>query len=123
MYGNPTLRLFFRTYFTLCILRAIRSGVSSVVIITLIGMFVVMQLVYIHQKLSIEGGLFAYYSCQPDLGVVFYQCLHIPVGYLQVLYKVKVGVLRPIQQPGSYWDRSSELPLVGLEPTEVTVYD
>ena len=36
---------------------------------------------------------------------------------------VKVGVLRPIQQPGSYWDRSSELPLVGLEPTEVTAYD
>ena len=36
--------------------------------------------------------------------------------------KVKVGVLRPVQQPGSYWDRSSELPLVGLEPTEVTAY-
>ena len=34
-----------------------------------------------------------------------------------------VGVLRPVQQPGSYWDRSSELPLVGLEPTEVTAYD
>ena len=33
------------------------------------------------------------------------------------------GVLRPVQQPGSYWDRSSELPLVGLEPTEVTAYD
>ena len=39
------------------------------------------------------------------------------------LDKVKVGVLRPVQQPGSYWDRSSELPLVGLEPTEVTAYD
>ena len=39
------------------------------------------------------------------------------------LTKVKVGVLRPVQQPGSYWDRSSELPLVGLEPTEVTAYD
>ena len=37
--------------------------------------------------------------------------------------KVKVGVLRPVQQPGSCWDRSSELPLVGLEPTEVTAYD
>ena len=37
--------------------------------------------------------------------------------------KVKVGVLHPVQQPGSYWDRSSELPLVGLEPTEVTAYD
>ena len=35
----------------------------------------------------------------------------------------KVGLLRPVQQPGSYWDRSSELPLVGLEPTEVTAYD
>ena len=48
-------------------------------------------------------------------------------GYLGfqhgVLCKVKVGVLRPVQQPGSYWDRSSELPLVGLEPTEVTAYD
>ena len=39
------------------------------------------------------------------------------------LTKVKVGVLRPVQQPGSYWDRSSELPLLGLEPTEVTAYD
>ena len=39
------------------------------------------------------------------------------------LVKVKVGVLRPVQQPGSYWDRSSELPLVGLEPKEVTAYD
>ena len=37
--------------------------------------------------------------------------------------KVKVGVLRLVQQPGSYWDRFSELPLVGLEPTEVTAYD
>ena len=37
--------------------------------------------------------------------------------------KVKVGVLRSVQQPGSYWDRSSELSLVGLEPTEVTAYD
>ena len=37
--------------------------------------------------------------------------------------KVKVGVLRPVQQPGSYWDRSSALPLVGLEPTEMTAYD
>ena len=35
----------------------------------------------------------------------------------------KLGFLRPVQQPGSYWDRSSELPLVGLEPTEVTAYD
>ena len=41
----------------------------------------------------------------------------------EIKVKVKVGVLRPVQQPGSYWDRSSELPLVGLEPTEVTAYD
>ena len=52
-----------------------------------------------------------------------------PVGFTNILLvaflwsKVKVGVLRPVQQPGSYWDRSSELPLVGLEPTEVTAYD
>ena len=38
-------------------------------------------------------------------------------------FESKVGVLRPVQQPGSYWDRSSELPLVGLKPTEVTAYD
>ena len=44
-------------------------------------------------------------------------------GCTIVYAKVKVGVLRPVQQPGSYWDRSSELPLVGLEPTEVTAYD
>ena len=45
------------------------------------------------------------------------------IEHLQPIAKVKVGVLRPVQQPGSYWDRSSELPLVGLEPTEVTAYD
>ena len=33
-------------------------------------------------------------------------------------YKVKGGVLRPVQQPGSYWDRSSAMPLVGVEPTQ-----
>ena len=32
---------------------------------------VVMQLVFIHKKLTMEGSLFAYYSFQPDLGVVF----------------------------------------------------
>ena len=47
-------------------------------------------------------------------------CLYIKYIYI---YKVKVGVLRPVQQPGSYWDRSSDLPLVGLEPTEVTAHD
>ena len=49
-------------------------------------------------------------------------CMPIIVDNM-VFDKVKVGVLRPVQQPGSYWDRSSELPLVGLEPTEVTAYD
>ena len=34
------------------------------------------------------------------------------------LVKVKVGVLHPIQQPGPYWDRSSALSLVGVEPTQ-----
>ena len=38
-------------------------------------------------------------------------------------YKVKVGVLRPVQQPGSYMDKSSALPLVGLEPQEMAAYD
>ena len=31
--------------------------------------------------------------------------------------KFKYGVLRPVQQPGLYWDGSSVLPLVGVEPT------
>ena len=30
--------------------------------------------------------------------------------------KVKVGILRPVQQPGSYWVCFSALPVVGLEP-------
>ena len=37
--------------------------------------------------------------------------------------KDEVGVLHPVQQPGSYWDRSSALPLVGLEPIEVRAYN
>ena len=32
----------------------------------------------------------------------------------QYLDKVKVGALLPVQQPGSYWERSSALPLVGV---------
>ena len=52
-------------------------------------------------------------------------CARSPIWMLSLLLqwlgpKVKVGVLRPVQQPGSYWDRPSELPLVRLEPTEVT---
>ena len=30
--------------------------------------------------------------------------------------KVKVGVLHPVQQPWSYWERSSVLPLLGSHP-------
>ena len=32
--------------------------------------------------------------------------------------KVKVYVLRPVQQPGSNWDGSAALPPVGVEPTQ-----
>ena len=32
--------------------------------------------------------------------------------------KVKVGVLIPVQQPGSHWDRSSALSLVVVYPTQ-----
>ena len=45
------------------------------------------------------------------------------IKYLLVTVKVKVGILRPVQQTGSYWDRSPALSLLGLEPTEVTSYD
>ena len=45
------------------------------------------------------------------------------IKYFLSLKRSKFGVLRPVQQPGSYWDRSSALPLVGLEPPEVTAYD
>ena len=55
--------------------------------------------------------------------LVFPQACLLSITQLFKFDKVKVGVLRPVQQPGSYWDRSSELPLVGLEPTEVTAYD
>ena len=55
---------------------------------------------------------FLTFLISPDIFIVLF-----------VIVKVKVGVLCPVQQPGSYWDRSSELPLVGLEPTEVTAYD
>ena len=32
--------------------------------------------------------------------------------------KVKVGFICPVQQPRSYWDRFSALPIVGVEPTQ-----
>ena len=40
------------------------------------------------------------------------------LGLWPSVAKVKVGFLRPVQQPGSYWDWSSRLPLVGVEPTQ-----
>ena len=59
-------------------------------------------------------------SCDVDgYDIDGYKVIHV----IRKTKLVKVGVLRPVQQPGSYWDRSSELPLVGLEPTEVTAYD
>ena len=34
-------------------------------------------------------------------------------------FKVKeIGVLHPIQQPESYWDRPAAMSLVGVEPTQ-----
>ena len=39
------------------------------------------------------------------------------------MYKVKVMVLHPVQQPGSYWDRTSALPIVELSNSQVTGYD
>ena len=53
------------------------------------------------------------------------EIIRLTIGIITFLFlgQIKFGVLRPVQQPGSYWDRSSELPLVGLEPTEVTAYD
>ena len=38
-------------------------------------------------------------------------------------FEVKLGVLHPVQQPGSFWDRSKAQALVGLKPPEVTAYD
>ena len=35
---------------------------------------------------------------------------------IQIKRNVKVGVLRPVLQSGSHWDRCSVLSLVGLKP-------
>ena len=35
-----------------------------------------------------------------------------------IMSKVKVRVLRYVQKPGSYWERSSALPLVGVKLTQ-----
>ena len=42
---------------------------------------------------------------------------------LHPLFSKVKGFLRLVQQQGLYWDRSSALPLVGLEPTEVAAYE
>ena len=66
------------------------------------------------------------HNCSDDHLNYIGPLLSVPIPSRRIItlkVKVKVGVLRPVQQPGSYWDRSSELPLVGLEPTEVTAYD
>ena len=48
----------------------------------------------------------------------FVDAMSMNSGSVVVLFLiVKVRVLNPIQKPGSYWDRSSTLSLVGLEPT------
>ena len=46
------------------------------------------------------------------------QCILVGYNPAQwAIAKVKAGVLRPVQQPGPYWDRFSAPALVGLEPT------
>ena len=57
------------------------------------------------------------------MGIRYYFIYIVLNSFNCKLGKVTVGVLHPVQQQGSYWDRSSELPLVRLEPTEVTAYD
>ena len=54
-----------------------------------------------------------------------YECLfswiklaHLFTIWQPICMKFKVLVLRPVQQPGSYWDRSTVLPLVGVRPTQ-----
>ena len=73
-------------------------------------------------NLEVTGLFSALTGKEKDSTLMLMDCLQCAVN-LDNFSKVKVGVLRPVQQPGSYWDRSSELPLVGLEPTEVTAYD
>ena len=77
---------------------------------------------------SYLGGIFNWTNVTLEMFLVILSIiLRQTIGILKECHKldskVKVGVLCPVQQPGSYWDRSSELPLVGLEPTEVTAYD
>ena len=41
----------------------------------------------------------------------------VPISMVVSSTKVKVSVLHPVQQPGSYWDRFSSLSVVGVGPT------
>ena len=63
----------------------------------------------------------------PATRAVTTDCLFLVSLPTNKLVKVKVGVLCPVRQPGGggggYWERSSALSLMGLEPTEVTAYD
>ena len=43
--------------------------------------------------------------------------IHVKIALHPFKVKDKVGVLHPIQQSGSYWDRPSPLSLVGVEAT------
>ena len=56
-----------------------------------------------------------------DTIIIMYSCLILADVTVHMnnsnTYKAKVDVLRPVQQPGSYWERSSVLPLMGVEPT------
>ena len=57
-------------------------------------------------------------------GVMVSRVRSIPSIFAKVDSKVKVGVLRPVQQPGSYWDRSSAFAICGSRThTEVTACD
>ena len=47
--------------------------------------------------------------------------LIICVKYITFILQSQSWGLRPVQQSGSYWDRSSVLPLVELKPTEVMI--
>ena len=48
--------------------------------------------------------------------IINYQFI-INMYFLQ-LNPVKVGLLWPVEQTWSYWDRSSALPLAGIKPTQ-----
>ena len=55
-----------------------------------------------------------------NLVILYAYHLTLKATKMSQVFKVKVGVLFPIEQPGSYWDMTSVLSLLRLEPTEVT---